>query len=196
MGSGSIAASNRSCSSSQRRPGAAHRRDVLADAGEVERPVARVVERRRQPLRKRRRAREAEHRHDAAAEQRLHDLIVDLRGPLSRRANPGRASRPGAGSAPGAPAAPGRARRRAHDEGAARVLVGLERLGLASRAVVGLHQQLAGPLAQRLLGDERLELARRCRRGVRARRRRRSAPRARPAAAPRAARISAWAKSS
>ena len=63
---------------------AAHRRDVLADAGQVERPVARVVERRREPLRERRRAGEAEHRHDAAREQRLHDLAVHLRRPARR----------------------------------------------------------------------------------------------------------------
>ena len=42
---------------------------------------------------------------------------------------------------------------------AARGLVGVERLGLASRAVEREHQLAAQPLAQRVLGDQRLELA-------------------------------------
>ena len=42
---------------------------------------------------------------------------------------------------------------------AARRPVGLERLRLAARAVQREHQLAAQPLAQRVLGDERLELA-------------------------------------
>ena len=166
---------------------AAHRRDVLADPGQVERPVARVVERRGEPLRERRRPREAEHGHDTARKQGLHDLVVDLRRPVVaiRRA---RAERRVLAQDPRLQLlqAPAGLDAELVDERAARILVGLERLRLASRAVEGLHQQLAWPLAQRLLGDERLELGDDVRRGVRARRRRRSAPRARRGAAPRA----------
>ena len=66
-------------------------------------------------------------------------------------------------------------------------LVDLERLGLPSRAVERQHQLPAQPLAQRMLRDERLELARERRRGGRARARRRSAPRPSRAGALRAA---------
>ena len=44
------------------------------------------------------------------------------------------------------------------DERAARVLVGAERLGLAPRAVQRAHELAAQALAQRVLGDQRLEL--------------------------------------
>lgn len=43
-------------------------------------------------------------------------------------------------------------------EGAASLLVGLQRLGLPPRAVEGEHQLAPGPLAQRLLGDQLLQL--------------------------------------
>ena len=66
--------------------------------------------------------------------------------------------------------------------------VGLERLGLTSRAVERRASAgYADPLAQRVLGDERLELGDDLRRHARARSRRRSAPPARRAGAPRAA---------
>ena len=42
---------------------------------------------------------------------------------------------------------------------AAGVLVGLERLGLPAGAIEREHQLRAQPLAQRILGDERLQLA-------------------------------------
>ena len=45
------------------------------------------------------------------------------------------------------------------DQDPAPLLIGLERLGLASRAVERDHQLPARPLAQRILGDKRLELA-------------------------------------
>ena len=45
------------------------------------------------------------------------------------------------------------------DERAPRALIGVERLGLAAAPVEGEHQLAAQPLAQRVLGDERLELA-------------------------------------
>ena len=139
--------------------GATHRRHVLADTGQVERAVARVVERRREALRKRRRAREAEHGDDAARQERLDDLVVDLRRPaVATRGT--RADRRVLAQDPRLQVlqAPARLDAELADERAARVLVGLERLRLAARAVEGLHQQLTRPLAQRLLGDERLEL--------------------------------------
>ena len=45
------------------------------------------------------------------------------------------------------------------DQDRARVAVGLERLGLAARAVQREHPLRVQPLAQRVLGDERVELA-------------------------------------
>ena len=45
------------------------------------------------------------------------------------------------------------------DQGAPRLLVGLERLGLPARPVQREHQLTAQPLAQRVLRDETLELA-------------------------------------
>ena len=44
-------------------------------------------------------------------------------------------------------------------EGCSRGTVGLECLRLAAGPVEGDHQQFAQPLAQRMLGDEALELA-------------------------------------
>ena len=98
------------------------------------------------------------------------------RAPGPARGSPGaaRAARPGS-----MPSSSDRAR--------ARVAVGLERLGLAAAAVEGEHQLAAEPLAERMLGHERLELAHQL--GVAPRRGRpRSAARARPGAAPPAAR--------
>ena len=45
------------------------------------------------------------------------------------------------------------------DERAPRALIGVERLGLTAGAVEREHQLAAQPLAQRVLGHERLELA-------------------------------------
>ena len=55
------------------------------------------------------------------------------------------------------------------DEHAARVAVGLERLGLAPAAVEREHQLAGEPLARRVLGDEPPQLARPARRGGRRR---------------------------
>ena len=67
----------------------------------------------------------------------------------------------------------------------ARVLVGGERVGLAARAVEREHELTAQSLAERMLADERLELADERRRAGRARARRRSDPPAPHGAAPR-----------
>ena len=74
------------------------------------------------------------------------------------------------------------------DERAPRVLVGLQRVGLAVGAVEREHQLGAQPLAVRVLGDQRLELRRPPRRGGRARASPRPAARARRRAGPRGAR--------
>ena len=60
------------------RPGALHRRDVLRDPRQVDRPVVRHVEGACQVLGEVTRAVEAEHGHDSAGEQRLDDLGVDI----------------------------------------------------------------------------------------------------------------------
>ena len=69
-----------------------------------------------------------------------------------------RARRPGAGWRPRARAAPGPARVRARRRGAARRLVGGQRLGLPARPVEREHELRPRPFAVWLLGDERLEL--------------------------------------
>ena len=82
------------------------------------------------------------------------------------------------------------------DERAARVLVGLQRVGLAVAAVEREHQLAAQPLAVRVLGDQRLAARRPARRGGRARAAPRRAPRAPRPAAPPAARARGWANGS
>ena len=57
---------------------AVHRRDVLRDAGEVERPVGRVAERGCEVLGEIGAAVEPEHRDDAAGDERLDDLGVRI----------------------------------------------------------------------------------------------------------------------
>ncbi len=167
---------------------AAHRRDVLADAGQVERPVARVVERRRQPLRERRRAREAEHRHDAARQQRLHDLVVHLRRPAVAIGRTWTERRVLAQDlAPAAPAGAGRAPRRAHRRTRG-VRPGRPRAPPPGAPSSSRPASAARGAARAAAARRRATRApRRCRRGVRARRRRRFAPRGRRGAAPRAA---------
>ena len=58
------------------RAGAVHRRDVLGDAGQVVGALARVPEDRRELRCEVDRAVEPEHGHEAAREDRLHDLRV------------------------------------------------------------------------------------------------------------------------
>ena len=139
--------------------GASHRRDVLADAGQVERPVARVVERRGEPL-----ASAAEPARPSTGTTRPASSAFTISSSTSARPvvaiRRSRADRRVLAQDPRLQLlqAPAGLHAELADERATRILVGLERLCLASGAVVGLHQQLAWPLAQRLLGDERLEL--------------------------------------
>ena len=128
-----------------------HRRDVLGDPGEVERPVARVAERGREVRREIGAAVEPEHRDDAARCDRLDDLRIGV---------------------PVAPVSPGREpglvaedRRlelahclaRLEAELVERRAMGVVRgqgVRVATRAVEREHEELAGALAQRIPADE------------------------------------------
>ncbi len=136
-------------------PRAVHGRDVLRDARQVERALARIAEGRGELCREVGRAVEPEHRYEAAGEDRLHDLRV--RVALARN------------RAPGEPRFVAEDRRLELLERLARLdpelverdprlAVGVQRVCLTPRAVEREHQQLAQPLPQRELADERLQL--------------------------------------
>ena len=140
------------------RPASLHRGDVLRDAGEVDRSVFRHVERSREVGRQIACSVDAEDGYDATGKQRLDDLTLLVR---SGRRRPGRGE---PGLLPqdlGLELPELRAGLDAEllDEAPARVLVDLERFGLAAGAVEGEHQQPAKRLAKRMLADERFELA-------------------------------------
>ena len=165
---------------------ALHRRDVLRDAREVDGPIVRNVERARQVRGEVARAVEAEHGHDPAGEQRLHDLAL-----LVRRGSPRTGARE-----PGLLAQDLRL-----ELPELRARLDAELLDEARPGSPGTRRAPppAGPsgrapasagaegLAQRMLARRAPRARRRRRRAARARGRLRSAPRARRAVAPRAA---------
>ena len=134
---------------------AVHRRDVLRDTGEVERTVAGVAERGGEVRGEVGAAVEPEHRDDTARDERLDDLGVRV----VRAAVPSR-RQPGLVSEDRGLEAPDRLARLEAELVESRPVgvVGAERIGLAARRVERAHDELAGPLAQRMLPDERLEL--------------------------------------
>ena len=139
------------------RPGALHRRDVLRDPGQIDGPVVGHVERARQMSCQVAGAVEAEDRNDPAGKQRLDDLGLLVRcggsGPRSRE--PGlvpedlRLEPLELGS---------RLDAQLLDEPVSSLLIRLESLRLAARAIESEHQLPARGLAQRVLAHERLEL--------------------------------------
>ena len=139
------------------RPGALHRRDVLRDSSEIERPVVGHVERARQMSRQVAGAVEAEDGNDPTGQQGLDDLGLLVRcgrsGPRSREAclvpEDLRLEPLQLGA---------RLDAQLVDEPISSLLVDLERLHLAARAIEREHQLPARGLAQRVLAHERLEL--------------------------------------
>ena len=134
-----------------------HRRDVLGHTREVDRAIVGNRESPGEMLREVARSVEADDRHDPTGEQSLDDLPLLVRG--RRRAGhrkPRLVAKDlrleplelGAGLDP-----------ELVDEAGACVLVHLEGLGLPARAIQREHQLSPEGLAQRVLADERLQLA-------------------------------------
>ena len=133
---------------------AVHGGDVLRDACEVGRPALRVAERRGERRSEVGAAVETEHRDDSPREKRLHDLAVAIRGVAVCPLRPSLATQYLA-------LEPAEILARLDAdlvERGAGLSVGLERLRRAAGPMASAHQQVPGPLAERLLPDERLEL--------------------------------------
>ncbi len=138
------------------RPRALHRRDVLRDAREVDRAIVGYGEGPGEMIREIPGAVQADHGHDAAGEERLHDLAFLVRGR-------GRVGRGEARLVPedlrleslelGTGLDP-----ELVDEASASILVHLEGLGLPARAIQREHQLPPEGLPQRMVAHERLEL--------------------------------------